>query len=311
MDNVMINSEKNSNKTTYSVKEVLRKIGSESSDDHPEKGNVNLRSNADLLQNTKKIKDFCELIYGNEKTGTSEIIDDFMGIKKEIIEERDKYENEARDSLKYLQRQRKISDDICQKQQNWFDSVVQKHKELTQRIENLLPGATAAGLSEAYEMSINEQKNNLRYWTTVFYVSLLGILGVFLLLAAFGSWSFKVEDSLTETLIKIIRLITFESPLLWIAIIASRKINQYTMLIEEYRHKWATMRVYDGMRKAVKEIDKENLENSPETQLFIELLKTVQKNPTISLESIRSDNILEQLKGLLNRTSKSAEETTK
>ena len=193
----------------------------------------------------------------------------------------------------------------------YFDDASNKYKELITKIENLLPGATAAGLSEAYEKAISEQKENLRKWTNIFYISLSGMVMTFLALALLDLWSFSVKDSLVDTIIKVIRLATFESPVLWLAIVSSKKINQFTMLIEEYRHKWATMRVYDGMRKAVRDIDKEGAENSPEAQLFIELLKTVQKNPTISLDNVKSDNILEQVKDLLNKTSKSVEDNKK
>lgn len=302
---ILRNEADKKDKTKQSAKHVVVMVSPSSSEQKIEQRKTN--EDADLLKKRSGINAFYEYIYGSRKKGTTGLKDEFKKTE-EVLRQ---HEIEVSEAVKHLQQQKKLLDDTQKEQKEYFDDASNKYKELITKIENLLPGATAAGLSEAYEKAISEQKENLRKWTNIFYISLSGMVMTFLALALLDLWSFSVKDSLVDTIIKVIRLATFESPVLWLAIVSSKKINQFTMLIEEYRHKWATMRVYDGMRKAVRDIDKEGAENSPEAQLFIELLKTVQKNPTISLDNVKSDNILEQVKDLLNKTSKSVEDNKK
>ena len=262
-----------------------------------------LKFNSKVSHDNSSLLSFYEFVFGDKSKNIKGIKDKFVEVDKKILG----YEDEASRVVNYLKQQKELSDKTYRNQNDTFKEIVNRCEDLTKRIEDLLPGASAAGLSEAYETAMKEHKRSLFVWIDVFVVSLASMMGILCFLLLNGWWSFNASDSLGETVVKVIRLVTVESPVLWLAIVSSRKMNQFIMLIEEYRHKWATMRVYDGMRKAVKEIDRNGSGNDPESQLFIELLKTVQKNPTMSLEKVKSDNILAELKDLLNKTRNSVE----
>ena len=70
------------------------------------------------------------------------------------------------------------------------------------------------------------------------------------------------------------------------------------ILIEEYRHKWATMRVYDGMNSAVKNMNVTEEEDNREVQLFDQLLNTVGRNPAEMIKDVKSDDMFEKLKDI-------------
>lgn len=263
----------------------------------------NLKFNSKVPHDNSSLLSFYEFVFGDKSKNIKGIKDKFVEVDKKILG----YEDEASRVVNYLKQQKELSDKTYRNQNDTFKEIVNRCEDLTKRIEDLLPGASAAGLSEAYETVMKEHKRSLFLWIYFFGVSLVSMMGILYFLLLHGWWSFNASDSFGETVVKVIRLVTVESPVLWLAIVSSRKMNQFIMLIEEYRHKWATMRVYDGMRKAVKEIDRQSSGNDPESQLFIELLKTVQKNPTMSLEKVKSDNILAELKDLLNKTNHSVE----
>lgn len=303
----MIDDINNDNDKLEKQKEKMGREHASEKNDRSRSAEENLKFNSKISQDNSSLLSVYEFVFGDKSKNIKGIKDKFVEVDKKILG----YEGEASRVVSYLKQQKELSDEIYRNQNDTFKEFVNKCEDLTKRVEGLLPGASAAGLSEAYEIAMKEHKRSLFLWIYFFGVSLVSMMGILYFLFLNGWWSFNAIDSLGETVIKVIRVVTAESPLLWLAIVSSRKMNQFIMLIEEYRHKWATMRVYDGMRKVVKEIDKGNTENSPEAQLFIELLKTVQKNPTMSLEKVKSDNILAELKDFLNKTSKSAENDKK
>ena len=136
-------------------------------------------------------------------------------------------------------------------------------EKLYRQIESLLPGATAAGLTAAYEDAKEKALDSIKFWQVCFMASLILIAVVIFTLLYFGFISLSGDLGLEKTIVQIFKLFGCEFPCIWFAWASNIKIAQYTRILEEYRHKWAMARTFEGMRKAIleAEISEEHREN--------------------------------------------------
>lgn len=154
---------------------------------------------------------------------------------------------------------------------------------LLQRIENLLPGATAAGLSESYDKAEKGARHNTKIWMGWFIVSIVALCGVGWFMFYNGLIIIDSNMTFFGAIIQLLRILCFEFPFIWLAWAANIKISQYTRLTEEYRHKWTMMRIFDGMRSVLKE---NNSEQALETidNFYRSLLLSFSENPSATLD---------------------------
>lgn len=158
-----------------------------------------------------------------------------------------------------------------------------KNNEVYDKITALLPGATAAGLTVAYETAKAEAKKQITLWSIFFACSLLGIVIESSLLIYYGAISFGPDITLEKAIIQILRIIGLEFPFIWLAWAANIKISQYSRLYEEYRHKWTMTRTFEGMQKAIE--NSENANEESNTGFFYQaILKTFAANPSETLD---------------------------
>lgn len=174
----------------------------------------------------------------------------------------------------------KKDEDSVKERENKVDERV---SILLKKIEGLLPGATAAGLSESYYKAQNSARQATWLWIACFIFS-IGISGyIGWLMFDKGILVFNSEMTLFGSIIQILRVLCFEFPFIWLAWTANIKISQYMRLTEEYRHKWAMMRIFDGMRSIINENDSKEAETSKD-QFYNYLLISFSENPSKSLD---------------------------
>jgi len=120
-------------------------------------------------------------------------------------------------------------------------------------IENLLPGATSAGLSSAFRERKLSFTNPKRIWGTVFVVSMVALL----LVAFINPISFEVENTINhESVFSYIFVrIPFIIPIVWMAIYAGRRHSQALRLEEDYAHKEVLSKSFEGYKTQLLEID--------------------------------------------------------
>lgn len=163
------------------------------------------------------------------------------------------------------------------------ESITNEFDNLYKRIESLLPGATAAGLSESYYQSEKSSLNKVYLWMVIFGISLVGFIVTGWIMFSMEIIRFPENPSLGATLSQIARALFFESPFIWLGVTANVKMSQYTRLNEEYRHKWTMMRVFDGMRTVLNDeaiIDKEG----SNIDFYRTLLAMFEENPSRLLD---------------------------
>lgn len=183
-----------------------------------------------------------------------------------------------------------------------------KRKELLTRIENLLPGATASGLAGAYYDAKKESGWRIIFWSCGFIASLIAFAVVALTLIRYNVITFTQEMTFQSSVGQLMRAACFELPCIWFAWAANVKVSQYTRLNEEYRHKWAMMRVFDGMRNALEETEDAKEENNV-GYFYRVLLDSFSNNPSKTLDKKYSpDGPFSIFDKMLKKTEKDADD---
>ena len=128
-------------------------------------------------------------------------------------------------------------------------------------IEDLLPGATAAGLASAFDSRRKMFEHPHTGWQRMFVGSLVAIV----LVAATGLWHVMMADK-TPSYDELLRLWLARLPivgaLVWLALHASRESALAKRLEEDYGYKAAVASCLMGFQKQMAEVGKE-AENNP------------------------------------------------
>jgi uncharacterized phage infection (PIP) family protein YhgE len=157
-----------------------------------------------------------------------------------------------------------------------LDVLNEKAIELTSEIESLLPGATSAGLSVAFKERKDSYRNPRMLWSGVFGLSIF-----LLLLFAFlnpSSGTFELVDPNDLVRYFFARLPVF-GPLVWLAIYASHRHGQALQLEEEYAHKEALSKSFEGYKKQLLEIEGSEKDTKGTEELIAHTLSAIAENP--------------------------------
>lgn len=147
-----------------------------------------------------------------------------------------------------------------------------------EKIENLLRGATTAGLAHAFD---DHRKTFLKpqgMWQKVFITSIL-LLAV---LAVNGLWTVYHIDKAPEwnELIRMwLSRLPLVAALVWLAIYASREAALAKRLEEDYGYKSAIATCFEGFRKEMTNIDQGTNPDSALAKLCADTLTTIATPP--------------------------------
>jgi hypothetical protein len=164
------------------------------------------------------------------------------------------------------------------------DQTTKYNTQFTQ-IEGLLPGATSAGLAEAYQKQKESYTGPMRLWSWIFIITMVGMAGlsVYLLI---GQLQSTKEPSLNDALIALLRELPFFIPTIWLAAYASKQQSQYKRLQQEYAFKETNAKSFHGHKVQIEEL-LENGETDAQllSQLVAQLVLITSQNPSITLDS--------------------------
>lgn len=159
---------------------------------------------------------------------------------------------------------------------------------LQSRIDELLLGATNAGLASAFDKRSKMFKSPEQFWQWVFIGSLVGLLALTIWHAyAFGSLS-QAPDWQQLARMMLIKL-PFLIPLIWLAIHAARQASFAKRMEEEYAFKATTSMSFEGYRRQMAEVGKDLAANSPLAQLCTNTLRTIAAPPGKVYDKQRMD----------------------
>ena len=164
-----------------------------------------------------------------------------------------------------IEKRKKELVSLIAKQETTYD-------ELCAKINDLLPGATSAGLASAYKESKEKFEEPIKSYSRLFYIS-LGLLFVIagtLVIDKIGLWFINFADAgdPIKLLTSLIYRLPIVSPVLWLAIFSTKRRSEVQRLEQEYAHKEVVTKSYEGFKKQIDGL------NTKDDALMKQLLET-------------------------------------
>ena len=197
---------------------------------------------------------------------------------------------------------------------SFLESAKSEAETLANKVRGLLPDAMTAGLSSAYlenrkTEEVEQQKQMGLFKKCIWGMMLLALLPIGLNL---GLW-YKYDKSLLDILAMLPRqmmcILPLYIPLFWLAIFANKRVNLSKRLIEEYKHKEAVSKTYEGLSRQISEIADEEASQELQKRLLFNTIMLSEKNPGELIKNFnRPDN---PLFDMLNQGSRFADAMNK
>lgn len=168
-----------------------------------------------------------------------------------------------------------ISETISNQKTSLKELLVAAEK-LKQTIENLLPGATSAGLASAFKERKESFKIPKILWGLVFVLSIISLLFI----AYFDPISSKNTVLDFEIIFQHIFIkLPFIVPIVWLAIYAGRRHGQALRLEEDYAHKETLSKSFEGYKNQLIEIEVSSDEKQSTLNLIDRTLEALSLHP--------------------------------
>ena len=233
----------------------------------------------------------------DKKQEISEVYDEIFGYDVHDDEkDENKHESGLKDELDAtytrLEAQlkefaKKLDEFKIQKETDYNQFLVQKQKDhdaLQQRIKDLLPDALTAGLSHAYAQQCDEEKTERDKSLKAFYWS-IGIMTVFAAIPFCLGLIFRYglektwEDVISYLPQLACVMLPLYLPMFWVAFSSSRKANLSKRLIEEYAHKVALSKTFQGLEEQISSLYNSETAMELKVKLLYNLVSVSAENP--------------------------------
>lgn len=165
-------------------------------------------------------------------------------------------------------------------------SLVERSDAQNKVIDELLSGATNAGLSSAFDKRSKTFIGPMRMWQGIFIFSLVGLLGL-AILEALNTTARPAEWQ--ELARMLLHRLPFLAPLIWLAIHASRQASFAKRMEEEYAFKATTSMSFEGYRRQMADVGKDLAADSPLAQLCNDALRIIASPPGRIYDKQRMD----------------------
>lgn len=257
----------------------------------------------EILGDYKEISKIHSLLFGYTKEDGSII----EGKKQELDNVYTELEEKINSSAKVVEQTESEFKRRCN------DAVVSAKAEMdavTTRLKELLPDALTAGLSSAYlenrKSEEAEQVKQLQLFKRT--IGLMLVLALVPIVFNLWLWLFKdltVLDIIEKLPREMLCIIPLYAPLFWLAIFANKRVNLSKRLIEEYKHKEAVSKTFEGLSTQIAKIEDEKTSKELQARLLYNTVMLSEKNPGELIKNYnRPDN---PLLDVLNQSSRFAE----
>lgn len=194
------------------------------------------------------------------------------------------------------------------------DERLNEFSNLKTQISSLLPQASAVGISKAYADAKNAHESSMKWYRKAYILTVICMLLLPFLAYRFGLITdfFELnnkEIGIQKFIFSAIRLAALELPLLWIANLMAKKIQQHQRIHEEYVHKYTAAMTFVGMSKEAKENTKIFGEDHIK-KLTEGFRDAVYMNPSKTLDrEVKADSPLEMVSSLVKDVGSEAVKT--
>lgn len=204
--------------------------------------------------------------------------------------------------------------DYKQRVSEFLSTAKAEAEALCEKVRGLLPDAMTAGLSAAYlanrKMEEDEHVKQLKLFK--WCIGGMMVLALLPISVNFYLWQFcgrTVVDILTMLPREMMLVMPIYIPLFWLAIFANKRVNLSKRLIEEYKHKEAVSKTYEGLSKQIDALGNDKASNELRFRLLYNTVMLSEKNPGELIKHFnRPDN---PLIDVLNQGAKFSEAVSK
>lgn len=165
-----------------------------------------------------------------------------------------------------------------------YAEKIKVFEELQRKIESLLPGAMSAGLSSAYYAKRQNEIKERDKFDKTFIFALIALtliscipfgLGIYLFFAK----GFDIQTIIIDTPRTVLATLPLYAPAMWLAYSSNRKSNLSKRLIEEYTHKEALSKTFEGLAKQIENLGDDEISNNLRIKLLYNMVSMSSENP--------------------------------
>ncbi len=150
-----------------------------------------------------------------------------------------------------------------------------KYEALFGQIEGLLPGATSAGLAQAFSDKVDEYKKEASKWKWITF----GSLCIAVVLSIVSYWLDRGQVlSFSFVMIRLAQKLPFVLFAVWLVVYANNRRAENKKLEESYKHKEVIARSFVGYRKQIEDLDLDTEDNNLLISLTTGLLDAIMIN---------------------------------
>jgi len=157
-------------------------------------------------------------------------------------------------------------------------------QEIKEKIRGLLPEAMTAGLSYAYEQKRKSEELEGKAAEKTYWRSILLLLIISCIPVAVSLYSFfrdgKTLDQVIHNLPQmVVAILPLYAPAFWFAISASKRIKLAKRLTEEYAHKEALSKTFEGLSSQISELPESEVSRELRVKLLYNIISVSSDNP--------------------------------
>jgi hypothetical protein len=173
----------------------------------------------------------------------------------------------------------------------FYSDQEKKYTAQYSQIEGLLPGATTAGLAEAFEKQKNSYSRQILFWSIVF-ICITVVMTLFALDLLFPTlFNSKASapvfaQTWEQALMSLLKDLPFFIPTIWLAVFASKQQSQFKRLQQEYAFKETNAKSFYGYKKQIEELGNAGeAEKNLMFRLIGQLVIITSQNPSYTLDN--------------------------
>lgn len=249
----------------------------ETATDTEEKINL-IHTNTDKYH--KEVRSLHTKIFGYTKENEDGTKSRVLGMKDELENSFNNLKTELNELNSEIESALQLSVKNSGEVQEHWES---EHSSLKDKIEALLPGALTAGLSYAYKEKKDLEITTMNEANKNFFYAILGLVLISLIPFGVSTYMLTNASLLEEVLLKLPRMVMAILPLyvpaLWLAYSLSKKVNLSKRLIEEYAHKEALSKTFEGLSGQINSLKDGSEKDELKARLLYNLLEVSAENP--------------------------------
>lgn len=179
-----------------------------------------------------------------------------------------------------------LEEKVQSKYNNQISQWNETYTSLKEKVEKLLPSAMSAGLAYAFIEKREREQNEQEASSRTFFGAIIALVVVSLLPVLLNLCLLRetIASNIGET-VKILgnliwAMLPIYIPILWVAIFSNRRINLSKKLIEEYSHKEAIAKTYEGLSNQIQKLDDDDISKELRNKLIENTLQASSENPS-------------------------------